>query len=133
MLPWLHSELEYTQQLMGTNLGPYGIDANRHVLEAAICSAYEQGLIREQFTVQDLFPVSTHEEFLIEVRGTQGDHKPCWHWVMGIDTSEPLRFRLGTQVTTPPHNPAFIRNENNRLGCGHYLCQSYPVAVSGSG
>ncbi|MCS7246537.1 MAG: hypothetical protein NZ696_02920 [Thermomicrobium sp.] len=65
MVPWLHAELERTQSLLGDDYWPYGVEANRHVLETAIRYAVEQGLIRQRFRVEDLFAPSTLEEFVI--------------------------------------------------------------------
>ena len=65
MLPWLHAEVERTRALLGEDYWPYGIEANRHVLETAIRYAYEQGLIRQRFRVEDLFAPSSLEEFVI--------------------------------------------------------------------
>ncbi|MCX2726624.1 hypothetical protein OO015_03840 [Thermomicrobium sp. 4228-Ro] len=65
MLPWLPAELERTCAILGDEYWTYGVDANRHVLETAIRYAIEQGLIRQRFTVEDLFAPSTLEEFVI--------------------------------------------------------------------
>jgi 4,5-dihydroxyphthalate decarboxylase len=39
---------------------PYGVEPNRSVLEAVIRHSVEQGIIRQPFTVDELFPASTH-------------------------------------------------------------------------
>lgn len=39
---------------------PYGIEPNRRVLEAVIQYSVEQGILQRPFTVEELFPKSTH-------------------------------------------------------------------------
>ncbi len=58
-LPWVGKELEDTRALMGDNYWPYGIDANRKVLEAMFLYSYEQGLASRQLTIEELFHPST--------------------------------------------------------------------------
>ena len=53
--PWVGKELEDTRELMGDNYWPYGIDANRKVLEALFQYSYEQGLASCQLTIEELF------------------------------------------------------------------------------
>ena len=53
-LPWVGKELEDTRELMGDNYWPYGIDANRKVLEALFQYSYEQGLASCQLTIEEL-------------------------------------------------------------------------------
>ena len=60
-LPWVGKELEDTRQLMGDNYWPYGIDANRKVLEALFRYSYEQGLASRQLTIEELFHPTTLE------------------------------------------------------------------------
>lgn len=59
-LPWLHSELEATRDLMGADYWPYGVEANRTELEAMVQYAHEQGLTKERLSVEDLFAPSTY-------------------------------------------------------------------------
>ncbi len=44
MLPWMTTELQATQALMGQDFGKHGLEANRDVLEAQIRWSFEQGL-----------------------------------------------------------------------------------------
>ena len=60
-LPWLHSELEATRELMGEDYWPYGVDANRTELEAMVQYAHEQGLTEEKLSVDELFAPSTYK------------------------------------------------------------------------
>lgn len=65
MLPWLYAEVERTRALLGEDYWPYGMKANRHVLETVIRYTYEQGLIQQPFRVEDVFASSNFEEFVI--------------------------------------------------------------------
>ena len=60
-LPWVGKELEDTRALMGDNYWPYGIDANRKVLDALFRYSYEQGLSSRQLTIEELFHPTTLE------------------------------------------------------------------------
>lgn len=64
-LPWLHHELEETQALMGADYWQYGIDNNREMLETMVQYSYEQGLIKTEFELSDLFAPETFEEFKV--------------------------------------------------------------------
>ncbi len=64
-LPWIGKELEDTQEIMGKNFWPYGIEPNRQALEALFQYSYEQGLAKRKLTVEELFHTSTLK--LIEV------------------------------------------------------------------
>jgi len=54
-LPWYGQEHEETRKLMGENFWPYGIEANRKVLESICRYSYEQGLIKQKISFEDLF------------------------------------------------------------------------------
>jgi 4,5-dihydroxyphthalate decarboxylase len=58
-LPWLAAELEQTKKVMGNDYWPYGLEKNRKTLEIMILYAYEQGLIKHKFNVEELFANST--------------------------------------------------------------------------
>ena len=64
-LPWLHSELEATRDLMGEEYWPYGVEANRETLETMTQYSYEQGLTAEKLDVDDLFAPNTYDEYLV--------------------------------------------------------------------
>ncbi|HUS97582.1 MAG TPA: ABC transporter substrate-binding protein [Hyphomicrobiaceae bacterium] len=55
MLPWLVDEVEQTRALMGDNYWPYGIGANRGVLETMLRYLGEQHLLRQSIGVENLF------------------------------------------------------------------------------
>ena len=58
MLPWLTSHVEETQQTMGGDFWPYGIERNRQPLQAATRYAHEQGLIDRILQIPELFVAS---------------------------------------------------------------------------
>jgi 4,5-dihydroxyphthalate decarboxylase len=60
MLPWLPHELEQIQQIMGPGHWPYGLQANRKVLEALCQYHFEQGLSTKKLKPEDLFAPETH-------------------------------------------------------------------------
>ena len=55
MLPWMTSETEATQAVMGADFWPYGIEANREMLETQIRWSFEQGLIPRRLSIEELF------------------------------------------------------------------------------
>ncbi|SFM43898.1 ABC transporter substrate-binding protein [Shimia aestuarii] len=61
MLPWYASELEATQELMGRNFYPYGIEANRKTLETLFRYSHQQGLASRELTIEELFLPDTLE------------------------------------------------------------------------
>ena len=58
-LPWYAQEIEETQQVMGKNFWPYGIDPNRKALETLFRYSHEQGLASRRLTIEELFVPST--------------------------------------------------------------------------
>jgi 4,5-dihydroxyphthalate decarboxylase len=54
-LPWVSAELDATRAVMGHDFWPYGIAANRVVLETLIRHAAEDGLIARPLCVEELF------------------------------------------------------------------------------
>ena len=58
-LPWYAQEIEATEDLMGKNYFPYGIDPNRKTLETLFRYSYEQGLASRQLTIEELFHPAT--------------------------------------------------------------------------
>lgn len=57
-LPWINAELRRTRELMGENFWPYGIAANRHVLETQMRWSREDGLQARTLTLEELFAPS---------------------------------------------------------------------------
>ncbi|GEO25337.1 4,5-dihydroxyphthalate decarboxylase [Alicyclobacillus acidoterrestris] len=64
-LPWLTAEVERTEKIMGKDFWPYGVEANRHTLEAAVNYSYEQGMIQKPVDIEALFASSTLESYTI--------------------------------------------------------------------
>ncbi|WP_134704147.1 ABC transporter substrate-binding protein [Ammoniphilus sp. YIM 78166] len=64
-MPWFVSEWESTKELMGEDFWPYGLEKNRKTLEAAVAYSYEQGMIKNKLTVEDLFVKSALEEYTL--------------------------------------------------------------------
>jgi 4,5-dihydroxyphthalate decarboxylase len=58
-LPWVGSQARSTRELMGEDFWPYGVDANRKVLEAMTRYSYDQGLSVRRVGVDELFAPST--------------------------------------------------------------------------
>lgn len=65
MLPWLPRHLADTQQLMGAEFWPYGLDANRAVLQAFLRYHHEQGLSKRLLQPEELFAAESLESFRI--------------------------------------------------------------------
>jgi len=62
-LPWLSWEREQLREIFGPDWWPYGIEANRHVLESLLRYMGEQGLLKKPVKVEDIFAPSSLGEF----------------------------------------------------------------------
>ena len=62
-LPWVHLDLEYAQEIFGSDFYPYGVRKNLPTLEAATLYSNEQGLTKRKFEVDELFARETLELF----------------------------------------------------------------------
>jgi 4,5-dihydroxyphthalate decarboxylase len=62
-LPWLPWEREQLREIFGPDWWPYGIEANRHVLEALVRYMGEQGLLARPVKVEEIFAPSLAGEF----------------------------------------------------------------------
>lgn len=62
-LPWFLAELESERGVLGQDLWPYGLEANRSTIEALVRYSHEQGLAEHEIEVDSLFAPSTVEEF----------------------------------------------------------------------
>jgi 4,5-dihydroxyphthalate decarboxylase len=58
-LPWSIAEFQETTSLMGADFWPYGVDANRTVLDRFLDYHHRQGLSKRRVTVDELFAPST--------------------------------------------------------------------------
>ncbi len=65
MLPGMVAEVEEARDLMGDDFWPYGLDANRHVLETLMEYASEQGLLEQPLQLDSLFAEETLETYRI--------------------------------------------------------------------
>ena len=65
MLAWSIAEMEEEREIFGEDPWPYGLEANRHVLETLVQYAHEQGLIKKTVDLESLFVPSTLEDFKI--------------------------------------------------------------------
>jgi 4,5-dihydroxyphthalate decarboxylase len=66
MLAWSIAEMEEEREIFGGGeLWPYGLEANRHVLETLVQYANEQGLIKSRLDLKNLFAPNTLDEFKI--------------------------------------------------------------------
>jgi 4,5-dihydroxyphthalate decarboxylase len=63
MLPWLSWEREQLREIFGPDWWLYGIEPNRHVLEALLRYLQEQGLLKKPLKVEDIFAPSSMGEF----------------------------------------------------------------------
>ena len=63
MTPWLTPHQEENRKLMGDDLWPYGLDANRKALDLFLRYHHEQGLSKRRFTPDDLFAPETLVEY----------------------------------------------------------------------
>jgi len=60
-LPWGVAEFDATRKLMGEDYWSYGVEHNRHVLEAFTRYHHDQGLSARPVKLEELFPASTFE------------------------------------------------------------------------
>ena len=62
-LAWSHDLAVRSRSLFGEDPWPYGIEANRHTLEAFLQYSHEQGVCHRPVTVDELFPHQVREKF----------------------------------------------------------------------
>jgi 4,5-dihydroxyphthalate decarboxylase len=65
MLAWSFADVEEERELFGDEFWPYGLHANRHVLETLVRFSHEQGLIKKPLELTSLFAANTLEEFKV--------------------------------------------------------------------
>jgi 4,5-dihydroxyphthalate decarboxylase len=56
-LPWVEAEYRATQAVLGPDIWPYGIEANRKAIETLCRYLHEQGFTKRPMTVDELFAV----------------------------------------------------------------------------
>ena len=59
MLPWLVAHVEEAKRELGDDWWPYGLEANRKVLDTFLRYHHEQGLSRRRFAAEELFAKET--------------------------------------------------------------------------
>jgi 4,5-dihydroxyphthalate decarboxylase len=65
MLPWTVPQVEEAKSEMGEDWWPYGLEANRHVLETFLRYHHEQGLSKRLFKPEELFAKETLQTFKV--------------------------------------------------------------------
>ena len=60
-LPWFAQELDATEELMGENFFPYGIEANRKAIDTLLRYLHEQKLASRRLKIEEIFEPSTLE------------------------------------------------------------------------
>jgi len=65
MLPWQSAHVEEARALLGEDWWPYGVEANRHVLETFLRYHHEQGLSKRRLKVEELFAPETLKTFRV--------------------------------------------------------------------
>jgi 4,5-dihydroxyphthalate decarboxylase len=65
MLPWLTAHVEDAQRTLGADWWAYGLEPNRHVLEAFLRYHHEQGLSKRRLAPEELFAPETLEAFKV--------------------------------------------------------------------
>jgi 4,5-dihydroxyphthalate decarboxylase len=63
MLPWQVAHVEETRREMGDDWWPYGVAANRHVLDTFLRYHHEQGLSPRRLAPEELFAPETQEAY----------------------------------------------------------------------
>ena len=59
MIPWFMALREKNRSLLGDDYWPYGLERNRKVLETFLRYHYEQGILKKQWKIEDLFAPET--------------------------------------------------------------------------
>lgn len=62
-IPWLSAHIAENRELMGDDLWPYGLEANRQTIETFLRYHHEQGLSKRLFTPDELFAPETYVEY----------------------------------------------------------------------
>jgi 4,5-dihydroxyphthalate decarboxylase len=55
-LPWAYEFVKRMQDVVGPELMPYGVEANRTTLDAFLQYGHEQGVFHRRMTPEELFP-----------------------------------------------------------------------------
>ena len=58
-LPWIEAEYRATQAVLGKDIWPYGVEANRKAIDTLCRYLHEQGFTTRQMRAEDLFAPGT--------------------------------------------------------------------------
>jgi 4,5-dihydroxyphthalate decarboxylase len=64
-IPWSHEAYDHARKILGDDFWPYGIEANRHTLDAFLQYCGEQGLTQRTIAVEELFPREVSKFFKV--------------------------------------------------------------------
>jgi 4,5-dihydroxyphthalate decarboxylase len=64
-LPWGYEFAKRMQAVVGKELMPYGVDANRTTLDAFLQYGHEQGVFHRRMTPEELFPPQVQKSFRV--------------------------------------------------------------------
>jgi 4,5-dihydroxyphthalate decarboxylase len=64
-IPWCYEIARRIQDIVGKELMPYGIEANRTTLEAFLQYAFEQGVCHRKLKPEDLYPAQVQRSFKV--------------------------------------------------------------------
>jgi 4,5-dihydroxyphthalate decarboxylase len=64
-LPWGYEFVRRMQEVVGPELMPYGVEANRVTLDAFLQYAHEQGVLHRRLTPEELFPPQVQKSFRV--------------------------------------------------------------------
>ncbi len=70
-LPWGYEFARRMQDVVGKDLMPYGVDANRTTLDAFLQYGYEQGVFHRRMTPEELFPPQVQKSVAGAKRGVR--------------------------------------------------------------
>jgi len=64
-VPWSFANAHRAEELMGEDLWPYGLEANRVALDAFLEMAYEQGVCKRRLQPEELFAPSVLDHYVV--------------------------------------------------------------------
>ena len=64
-LPWGYEYARRMQEIVGKDLMPYGVEANRRTLDAFLQYAHEQGVCHRRLAPEELFPPQVRQSFRV--------------------------------------------------------------------
>jgi 4,5-dihydroxyphthalate decarboxylase len=64
-IPWCYELARRAQAIVGEDLMPYGVDANRTTLDAFLQYGFEQGVLHRRMTPEELFPPQVQKSFRV--------------------------------------------------------------------